>query len=277
MAQKRMFDKAIIDTDRFMDLAMSAKALYFLLGMEADDEGFVSYKKVMRVHGGNEDDIKVLVAKKFLISFHTGVVVITDWNKNNWLDSRRSRETEYKKEKKMLILTPSKEYELSNGLESIEESSIEEKSIYLGPAPEAQDVSKTKDENKSIAKVIDLFKIVNENYKSFFGHKTQRKAVKELLEKHSEEEIEKYIYLAKFSTNNQYFSHFISPYELQIKWSKIDLFWQRKQVNDKRYLLDFEKWYADIVKSRQPVGEKKVMEVTIGGKKITYEFNGQKQ
>jgi hypothetical protein len=86
MAQKRMFDRAIIDTDKFMDMSMSTKALYFLLGMEADDEGFVSYKKVMRIHGGNEDDIKVLVAKNFLIKFESGVVVITDWNKNNWLD-----------------------------------------------------------------------------------------------------------------------------------------------------------------------------------------------
>lgn len=126
MAQKRMFDKAIIDTDRFMDLSMSSKALYFLLGMEADDEGFVSYKKVMRVHGGNEDDFKVLVAKNFVILFESGVVVITDWNTNNWLDSRRARPTEYQKEKKLLVLTKGNKYVLSNGLASIVEKSREE-------------------------------------------------------------------------------------------------------------------------------------------------------
>lgn len=116
-----MFDKAIIDTERFMELPMSAKAVYFLLGMEADDEGFVSYKKVLRIHGGNEDDAKILLAKQFIIKFESGVVVITDWNKNNWLDSRRIRQTEYKKEKKQLILTSTKEYVLSSGLASIEE------------------------------------------------------------------------------------------------------------------------------------------------------------
>lgn len=128
-----MFDKAIIDTDRFMDLSMSSKALYFLLGMEADDEGFVSYKKVMRVHGGNEDDIKVLMAKNFLIKFESGVVVITDWNKNNWLDIRRTKPTEYKKERELLALTEDKEYVLSTCLANAkreeyrgEESSIEE-------------------------------------------------------------------------------------------------------------------------------------------------------
>lgn len=125
-----MFDRAIIDTDRFMDLSMTAKAIYFLLGMEADDEGFVSYKKVMRVHGGNEDDIKILVAKKFLIHFESGVVVVTDWNKNNYIDKTRIRPTEYQNERKQLLLTENKEYELNKCLTSIEESSIEESNIH---------------------------------------------------------------------------------------------------------------------------------------------------
>lgn len=131
MAQKRMFDRAIIDTDKFMDLPMSGKAIYFLLGMEADDEGFVSYKKVLRIHGGNEDDVKVLVAKGFLIMFPSGVVVVTDWNKNNWLDNRRTRPTEYQTEKSLLTLTEEKMYVLSEGLASAvpEEKRIEEKSI----------------------------------------------------------------------------------------------------------------------------------------------------
>jgi len=124
-----MFDKAIIDTDRFMDLSMSSKALYFLLGMEADDEGFVSYKKVMRIHGGNEDDIKVLIAKSFLIAFDSGVVVITDWNSNNYLDKNRFKPTEYQAERKMLKLTEHAKYELNGCSTSIEEYRGEERSI----------------------------------------------------------------------------------------------------------------------------------------------------
>jgi hypothetical protein len=129
MAQKRMFDKAIIDTDRFMDLPISAKALYFLLGMEADDEGFVSSKKVIRIHGGNDDDIKILSLKGFTIPFDNGVLVITEWHKNNWLDSRRSRPTEYVEERKLLQITEDRRYVLSDGLASIEERSIEENRI----------------------------------------------------------------------------------------------------------------------------------------------------
>ena len=134
MAQKRMFDKSIIDTDRFCDMPMSTKALYFVLGMEADDFGFVSPRRVMRMHGGTDDDLKILISKQFLIYFPSGVVVITDWCKNNWLDKRRIAETEFKEELKSLELFENKyilrsaKHSLSNGLESIEENSIEESS-----------------------------------------------------------------------------------------------------------------------------------------------------
>lgn len=145
MAQKRMFDRAIIDTDRFMDLGMTAKAFYFLLGMEADDEGFVSYKKVMRIHGGNEDDMKVLTVKGFILHFPSGVVVITDWHSNNYLDSRRLRPTEYQDEKKMLVLTDSNKYEFSQGLASIEEKRGEESSTeYRQPLTIEQVVDEDK-------------------------------------------------------------------------------------------------------------------------------------
>jgi len=137
MSQKRMFDKAIVDTDRFMDLPISCKALYFLLGMEADDEGFVSYKKIIKIHGGSDDDVAVLIGKNFIIKFPSGVVVITDWNKNNYLDANRIKPTEYQPEKKMLELTNDKRYVLNTCLTSIEESRVEESSIveYRGDTP----------------------------------------------------------------------------------------------------------------------------------------------
>lgn len=126
-----MFDKAIIDTDKFMDLPVSAKALYFLLGMEADDEGFVSYRKVLRVHGGTNDDIKILQAKKFVLMFESGVVVITDWKKNNYLDKNRMKETEYQEEKKLLAIQRGKYKMLNECLTDVkpEERRGEEKRV----------------------------------------------------------------------------------------------------------------------------------------------------
>lgn len=134
MAQKRMFDKRVVGSDSFMDLPMSAKALYFISGMEADDKGFFQPRKIQRTYGFSEDDFKVLIAKQYFIVFETGVMVITDWNKNNWLDSRRTQETEYVNELKLLELVNEK-YEYFGGAKQmlsqnrIEENRREEKSI----------------------------------------------------------------------------------------------------------------------------------------------------
>lgn len=104
MARKRMFDTEIITQDSFLDLPLEAKALYFLLGMEADDEGFVSPKKVLRLYGGTEDSIRLLAVKNFIIPFQSGVIVITDWNTNNYLDKTRIKETIYLDEKSQLCI-----------------------------------------------------------------------------------------------------------------------------------------------------------------------------
>lgn len=193
MAQKRMFDKAVIDTDRFMDLPVSAKALYFLLGMEADDEGFVSYKKVIRIHGGNDDDIKILHAKNFVIKFETGVVVITDWRKNNWLDSRRIKKTEYVTEKELLAVTKDNKYMLSKCLADVKPEE------YRGE--ESRGVQSSTEESicenkfsREIPKIIEMFKKINPSLS--YGNKTERKACQTMIEKFGEKELKKMIELA---------------------------------------------------------------------------------
>jgi hypothetical protein len=137
MAQKRMFDKSVIETDKFLDISLTAKALYFLLGMEADDEGFVSPTRVMRLYGGELGDLKNLIDTGLIIPFNKGtVIVITDWHQNNWLNTNRIKPTQYQNEKKLLNLTESGKYVLSNGLALVkpEERSIEEKrGEYIAP------------------------------------------------------------------------------------------------------------------------------------------------
>ena len=140
MAQKRMFDKRITDSDKFTDLPNSSKALYFMAGMNADDRGFFQPRRLQRMNGFTEDDFKVLIAKRYFIPFESGVMVITDWNKNNYLDKNRITETEYIEELKMLKLINEK-YELNEvcltnvkpmfNQYSIEENSIEENSINI--------------------------------------------------------------------------------------------------------------------------------------------------
>ena len=117
MAQKRMFSLQVVDTDKFMDMSTSAQALYFHLGMHGDDDGFVSSpRKIARSAGCNDDDIRLLAAKGFIIPFDSGVVVITDWRINNTLKNDRYQETIYQVEKAMLQPEASGKYLLSSAV-----------------------------------------------------------------------------------------------------------------------------------------------------------------
>lgn len=94
-----MFSKDVVCSDRFLDMPASAQALYFQYGLEADDDGFVSApKKILRLTNASDDDLKILVAKGFLIPFDSGVVVIRDWKINNYLRRDRYTPTRFKEE-----------------------------------------------------------------------------------------------------------------------------------------------------------------------------------
>lgn len=111
MAKKRMFSLQIVDTDAFLDMPHSSQLLYFHLSMRADDDGFVSNpKKMMRMIGSQEDDYKVLLAKRFIIPFESGVCVIKHWRINNYIRSDRYTETAYTEEKKSLHLKENRAY-----------------------------------------------------------------------------------------------------------------------------------------------------------------------
>lgn len=96
-----MFSRAIIRTDMFLDMPPTAQNLYFHLGMEADDDGFTSPKMVMRLLGSQQDDLKVLITKGFVIPFKSGVIVIKHWRENNYLRSDRHKPTIYQEEFKL--------------------------------------------------------------------------------------------------------------------------------------------------------------------------------
>lgn len=103
MAERRMFAKTIIDSDAFLDMPMSTQCLYFHLSMRADDDGFINApKKIQRIVGASDDDLKLLIAKHFIIPFESGIVVIKHWKIHNYIRSDRYKETVYQEEKAML-------------------------------------------------------------------------------------------------------------------------------------------------------------------------------
>ena len=103
MAERRMFAKTIIDSDAFLDMPMSSQNLYFHLSMRADDDGFINNpKKLQRMLGATDDDLKILVAKSFVIMFESGIIVIKHWRISNYLRSDRYKPTVYNDEKAQL-------------------------------------------------------------------------------------------------------------------------------------------------------------------------------
>ena len=111
MAERRMFAKTIIDSDAFLDMPLSAQALYFHLSMRADDDGFVNNpKKIQRMVGASDDDCKLLILKRFILTFESGVIVIKHWKIHNYIQKDRYKETVYLKEKSELTIDENNSY-----------------------------------------------------------------------------------------------------------------------------------------------------------------------
>ena len=131
MAERRMFAKTIIDSDAFLDMPTSAQALYFHLAMRADDEGFVnSPRKIMRMVGASEDDARLLLMKKFIIAFDSGVIVIKHWRIHNYIQSDRFKPTSYREEREKLTIKDNGAYTLDTGC--IQDVSTSETQVRLG-------------------------------------------------------------------------------------------------------------------------------------------------
>ena len=113
MAERRMFAKKVITSDMFLDMPLSTQALYFHLSMVADDEGFINNpKRIQRLIGSSDDDMKLLITKAYIIPFDSGIVVIRHWRVNNYLRSDRFSGTEYEWEKSLLTMNKNGVYEL---------------------------------------------------------------------------------------------------------------------------------------------------------------------
>jgi hypothetical protein len=109
-----MFAKTIIDSDEFLEMPLSAQALYFHLGMRADDDGFLNNaRKILGIIRASDDDLKILIAKRFLIVFEGGIVVIKHWLMHNLIRQDRYKGTVYSDEKALLSVKGNGAYTIS--------------------------------------------------------------------------------------------------------------------------------------------------------------------
>lgn len=142
MAQKRMFNNLVVGSDDFLEMPDSSQNLYFHLSMKADDDGFVdNWRSIMRMTGKKEDDLKILIAKSFVIPFDTGVLVIKHWRLNNYIRKDRYVETTHLAEKSLISTDSNLVYQMStNGIPdgSIDKSSIDKISIDKNSSVDAE-------------------------------------------------------------------------------------------------------------------------------------------
>lgn len=143
-----MFAKSIVLSDAFLDMPLTARCLYFTLGMMADDDGFVSSPKaIMRQCGASQDDMSILLQKRYVLGFDTGVIVIKHWRINNYLRNDRYQQTTYVEEKDTLALDQKGAYTEkdkvgipSMGIPSIGKDRLGKKSIRKFEPPTLEDV-----------------------------------------------------------------------------------------------------------------------------------------
>ena len=154
MAERRMFAKTIVTSDAFLDMPMSARCLYFTLGMFADDDGFVNNpRSILRQIGASNDDMNVLIAKKFVLTFESGVIVIKHWRINNYLRNDRYHATTYQDEKKQLTIDENGAY-TDNGIPMVYQR-YTETSIGKNSIGESIDGTPTLDDIKGYCKERD--------------------------------------------------------------------------------------------------------------------------
>ena len=137
MAERRMMSKKIIDTDNFLDMPQSTQCLYFHLLLRADDDGFIqSPKSIMRITGCKEDDLKLLIAKRFVIGFETGVIVIRHWRIHNYVQSDRYSKSELPEAKQVEL--KNKVYEVVEPPMNTDNTCMDTKCKQNGYNPDTQ-------------------------------------------------------------------------------------------------------------------------------------------
>lgn len=271
MAQRRMFSKQIVHTDAFLDMPASAQLLYFQLNMEADDDGFISSpKKVMRVLGASSDDLKILIAKRFILSFDSGIVVIKHWLIHNYIRKDTYQETKYITEKNSLEIKENGAYTERGRL--VDGSWTQDRlgKDRLGEDKEIQSEQSSQEYNfsKEIKEVIDLFGLFNKNNNSWFKNKTQRADIKWLVESYGLDKVKKAIYLTKFCFKDNFYPSISTPHELREKWAKMKKFYGSKEIKDRRFIQDFEKYMIDMEKEIDKDKEKIKIEKMVAGRMV---------
>jgi hypothetical protein len=217
-----MFSLKIIDTDLFLDMPMTARLLYYDLSMRADDDGFVaSPKKIQRMIGCSDDDLKLLIAKQFVIPFDSGVCVIRHWRIHNYIRNDRHTETIYIKEKQQLIEENST-YEL-NAIPNDHQMSYQmDTQVKLGKVRLGKDDNCISDSNeyRLAAYLFGYIKKNNENVKEPNFQKWAKQF--DYILRIDRRELDEVKQLVKFcQTDSFWYKNILSPEKLRKQYDRL--------------------------------------------------------
>lgn len=216
MAERRMFAKTIVLSDAFLDMPMSARCLYFTLGMLADDDGFVNApRSIMRQCGASDDDMRLLIGKKFVLIFDSGVIVIKHWRINNYLQKDRIQPTKYIEEKATLSLDEKGGYTRSD-------------SVYTDTMYTQDSIGKVRLEEDSV----DKDRLGEENNTSFFLSEEKVGEVMSFYFDHIEPEpLPSHVEFVKASIQSKGPEKVLAALKRCVESGKTSFAWVMKEVN----------------------------------------------
>lgn len=261
MANRRMFSLQIVDTDAFLEMPVSSQLLYFHLVMRADDEGFVgSPRRIMKTIGVQDDDLKVLIAKRFVLTFESGIVVIKHWLIHNTIRMDRFKKTTYQDERKTLTLKENNSYTTNgnqtatSGMRKLSKDKLIEVNISKDKLSKLADKSaeqgsqktkyieeyseKEKILHKQIIEIMMIFRKINPTLN--MGNKTQRTAVKDLISQFGYDRVKQWTEFAISIQGRPYAPTITTPYNLFNKIANLKIFHERESQTMGNSILDLD-------------------------------------
>lgn len=232
MARRRMLSLKVIDTDEFLDMPQSSQYLYFNLAMRADDDGFLSNpKRIQRMICCNDDDLRILSAKKYIIPFETGVCVIRHWRIHNLIRADRYTETECREEKALL--------RQKNGKYELEKENVIPNGNQMAPQVRSGEDRVGKDicdadappdtTGTIINSLIQEFEPINPSFARFYPNKTQRAALERLLKQHGEDQLRVIIQFLQKTNGRKYAPTITTPNQLEEKLASLKTFCEKQK------------------------------------------------
>jgi hypothetical protein len=230
-----MFSKDITTSDAFREMPTSSQALYFHLGMEADDDGFLdNYRGLMRAVNATEDDLRILVAKRFLIVFPSKVIVVKHWLINNTVRKDRYNETKHLEEKRALIVKENGAYtEVSDGLPDGNQTATqyrieEDRKEELGDSedgirrvvPSFSGEGETEERPKVERRTKDkeaIYRLFSSKEQPWWRHAQQKKAALSLFDLVGVEKVRAGLKLMSEHTDDRYCPQASTPFEYEEK------------------------------------------------------------